>query len=199
MEAHDSGRGFADSVGRARIAGAPASASGSSDMPRYSRLTIALHWITAVLVLAAYVTSEGGHRVRTDPPLIHFTIGLAVLLLVVPRLLARWLGAAPRVEDPRHRWLDRAARIGHGVLYLLLIALPLSGWYAASRLGVEVRILDLTLPAIAAPVQGAPGLVADMHETGGTVILVLAGLHAVMALWHQFVLRDGTLRRMSPL
>ncbi len=90
-----------------------------------------------------------------------------------------------------------AAKAGHAVLYLLLIALPLTGWYAASRLGVPVSFFGLHLPAIAAQVQGAPGLIADLHENAGTVILYLAGLHALMAIWHQFVLRDGTLQRMS--
>ncbi|TIP04000.1 MAG: hypothetical protein E5X72_13490, partial [Mesorhizobium sp.] len=55
------------------------------------------------------------------------------------------------------------------------------------------------LPALAAPVQGAPGLIADLHETGGTLILWLAGAHALIAIWHQFVMKDGTLERMNPL
>ena len=168
-------------------------------MRRYSQITIAIHWLTALLVVVAWLTAEGGRHARADPPYLHFTLGLAVLLLVVPRLLARWLGAAPRVEDPRSRWMDLAARAGHTVLYLFLIALPLSGWYAASRLGIQVSFLGLDLPALAAPVQGAPGLIADLHETGGTLILWLAGAHALIAIWHQFVMKDGTLERMNPL
>ena len=53
---------------------------------RYSRLMIALHWLTALLVVAAWFTGEGGRHVRTDPPLLHFTLGFAVMLLVIPRL-----------------------------------------------------------------------------------------------------------------
>jgi cytochrome b561 len=168
-------------------------------MRRYSQITIAIHWLTALLVVVAWLTSEGGRHARTDPSYLHFTVGLAVLLLVVPRLLARWLGGAPRVEDTQNRWLDLAARAGHTVLYLFLIALPLSGWYAASRLGIPVSFLGLDLPALAAPVQGAPGLIAELHGTGGSLILWLAGAHALAAMWHQFVMRDGTLERMNPL
>lgn len=47
--------------------------------------------------------------------------------------------------------------------------------------------------------QGAPGGIADLHETGGTLILWLAGLHALIAIWHQFALNDRTLERMNPL
>ncbi|CDX56783.1 Cytochrome B561 [Mesorhizobium plurifarium] len=168
-------------------------------MRRYTQITIAIHWLTAVLVVIAWFTAVGGRHARTDPSYVHFTVGLAVLLLVVPRLLARWLGAAPRVEDPQSRWMDLAARAGHTLLYLFLIALPLSGWYAASRLGVPVSFLGLDLPALAAPVQGAPGQIAELHETAGTLILWLAGAHALVAIWHQFILKDGTLERMNPL
>ena len=126
-------------------------------------------------------------------------VATVVLLLVAPRLLARWLGAAPRIEDPQSRWLDLAARAGHTVLYAFLIALPLSGWYAASRLGVPVSFLGIDLPNLTGSVQGAPGEIADLHETGGTLILWLAGLHALIALWHQFVLKDWTLERMNPM
>jgi len=83
------------------------------------------------------------------------------------------------------------------LLYLLLIGLPITGWYAASRMGMPVSFLGVELPAIASKVQGRPGLIAKLHENAGTFILILAGLHALMAVWHQFVLRDGTLQRMS--
>ena len=168
-------------------------------MARYSKIMIALHWGTALLVLAAWLTSEGGRHVRENPPLLHFSLGLAVLVLVLPRLIVRLAGGAPRVEDPQGPWLDLAARIGHGVLYVFLIGLPLTGWYAASRLGVPVSFFGLALPSLAAPAPGAPGILAELHGTGGTLILWLAGLHALMALWHHFVLRDGTLKRMSPV
>jgi cytochrome b561 len=131
-----------------------------------------------------------------NPPLLHFSFGLAVLVLVLPRLLLRVVGGVPNDLQSGTR-LAIAAKIGHAVLYLFLIALPLSGWYAASRLGVPASFFGVQLPAIAERVQGNAGLIADIHENAGTVILYLAALHAVMALWHQFVLRDGTLQRMS--
>ncbi|MGO4527088.1 cytochrome b [Microvirga sp. 2MCAF35] len=168
-------------------------------MPRYSRSLIILHWAMALLILAAWLTSVGGRQVRLNPPLLHFSLGLSVLLLVLPRLVARWWGSQPRIEDPQGPWLNLAAKIGHAVLYLFMIGLPLTGWYAASRMGIGVSLFGLSLPAIVASAQGAPGPVAEIHETGGTIILVLAGLHSVIALWHQFVLRDGMMQRMNPV
>jgi cytochrome b561 len=163
---------------------------------RYSKSMIVIHWLTALAVLGAWLTSEGGRHMAEDPPLLHFSLGLAVLVLVLPRLILRLAGGTPDA-DVQGGWLGAAAKAGHAALYLFLIALPLTGWYAASRMGVPVSFFGLYLPAIAEQVQGRPGLIADLHENGGTVILYLAGLHALMAIWHQFVLRDGTLERMS--
>lgn len=168
-------------------------------MTRYSKTMIALHWLMAILIVAAWITAEGGRHVKENPPLLHFWLGLSVLVLVVPRLVARLLGGTPPAEAPQRPWLDLAARLGHWVLYAGMVVLPLTGWYAAGRLGVPVTAFGVTLPALAAPVQGAPGWIAELHETGGTVLIWLAGIHALLAVWHQLVLRDGTLTRMSPV
>jgi cytochrome b561 len=168
----------------------------SRNSPRYSKTMIIIHWLTALLVVGAWLTAEGGRKVVQDPPLLHFALGLAVLVLIVPRLILRLVDGAP-ATDTQHGWLAIGAKAGHGLLYLLLIGLPITGWYAASRMGVPVLFLSVELPAIASKVQGRPGLIAELHENAGTFILILAGLHALMAVWHQFVLRDGTLQRMS--
>ena len=167
-------------------------------MQRYSKLMIVLHWTIAVLIVAAYLTSEGGRRARLDPPVLHMALGLSVLLLLLPRLLWRFIvGIPPAV--PHGRLLDLASRMGHATLYLLMIAIPLTGWYAASRLGIKVTFLGLQLPDLTTAVQGAPGLITELHQTGGNLLLILAGLHGVAALWHHFILRDGTLARMNPV
>lgn len=163
---------------------------------RYSKSMIVIHWLTVLFILGAWLTSVGGRHMTENPPLLHFSLGLAVLALVLPRLLLRFVGGVPS-EPGAGGKLALAAKAGHTLLYLFLIALPLSGWYAASRLGVPVSFFGLSLPAITGQVQGAPGLIADLHENAGTIILFLAGLHAIMAVWHQVVLRDGTLQRMS--
>ncbi len=168
------------------------------DTGRYSSLMIAIHWLTAVLVVVAYLVSEPPHEEQTNPSLVHFICGLAVLVLVLPRLIARAGGGAPAPLPGIAPLLALAAKLGHAALYLLLIAVPLTGWYAVSRLGVKVALFGFTLPPLAAAVHGDIGPVAEIHQVGGNAILILAGLHAAMGLWHQFVRRDHTLERMSP-
>ena len=70
-------------------------------MPRYSKLMITLHWITALLFLGAWFTSEGGRHARENPSLLHFSLGLTVLILVLPRLIVRLAFGAPALEDRR--------------------------------------------------------------------------------------------------
>ncbi|WP_324617360.1 cytochrome b [Microvirga alba] len=166
-------------------------------MTRYPRALVVLHWLVALLIVAAWFTGEGGRSVRVNPPVLHFAFGLSVLALVVPRLAIRLVRGAPALPETMSPLMKAAAKLGHGVFYLFMIGLPLSGWYAASRMGVPVSILGYTLPNLTSAVQGPAGLIGDLHEKGGTIILILAGLHVLIALWHHFVLRDGLLKRMS--
>lgn len=164
---------------------------------RYPASLIAIHWLTAALVAGAWLTSEGGRHVVQNPPLLHFAFGIAVLALLLPRLLLRFFGEAPAAPAGQPGWLGRAAKAGHIFLYLMLVAVPLSGWIAANCLGVDVGFPGLHLPALAASTGGKAGLVGELHENGGNLLLIFAGLHMAMALWHQFVRRDGTLAHMG--
>jgi len=165
---------------------------------RYSRFMMALHWTTVVLIVVAYFLSEGERGVRAYPPFLHFAFGLAVLVLTIPRLIARAFRAAPPFPDFAYPSLIAAARVGHAALYALLLAVPLSGWYSASRLGAPARLFGVTLPPLTHTVGTSAGFIGQLHQVGGNLILILAGLHAALALWHQFVLRDHTLQRMTP-
>ncbi|HWG77845.1 MAG TPA: cytochrome b/b6 domain-containing protein [Steroidobacteraceae bacterium] len=169
----------------------------SAPLRRYPAAMMVLHWVTVVVILVAYFLSAGEHRVRLHPALWHFAFGLSVLVLVAARLVARAAGAAPPLQL-QNRSLLGAAKLGHLVLYLLLIAVPLSGWFAASRLGIHAWFFGLVLPPLTTVVATHAGLIGKLHQLGGNLILILAGLHAAIALWHQFVWRDGTLQRMLP-
>ena len=65
---------------------------------RYSASMIVIHWLTALLVLGAWFTAEGGRKVAENPPLLHFSLGLAVLALMLPRLVLRVAGRTPEAD-----------------------------------------------------------------------------------------------------
>lgn len=166
---------------------------------RYSTLLILLHWGTAILVLAAYALSESARHLRRDSSLLHFSLGLLVLLVTVGRVAVRIYGRSPPPLPPVDTRSVPLAKAVHAALYLLLIAVPLTGWFSASRMGLPAKAFTLTLPALTTPSSGeTPGAVGDLHQIGGNLILLLAGLHLVGVLWHHFKVKDGIFSRMRP-
>ncbi len=152
----------------------------------YGKAQIGLHWLTAALIGFNYLYSEGmgdaldarleGGAAPADLgiiPNVHVWVGIAVLVMVVLRLGLRMVQGHPAPAGSGLTAL--ASTWGHRLLYLILLVVPALGavtWFGG---------LDAT---------GEP------HVFMANVILVLAGLHALVALFHQFVLKDGTLTRM---
>lgn len=171
-------------------------------MTRYPNPLIALHWLTALAVIIAY--ASGGNPAETENSLdfligqAHVLSGMAVFALLALRLPVRWLLGAPPAE-PASRWQQRAARITHLALYGLMLLVPLAGWAALAE---ETTVFTLPggilLPLLDARL-GWVELLGEAHETLANVFVWLAGLHAVAALAHHYVLRDATLVRMAPL
>lgn len=169
---------------------------GDPSKARYPYSLIGLHWITAVLVVSAYLLSKGGASIRTHPPTLHMAIGSLVLLLVAARVTIRAIATLPPAVGVASR--IRIARLGHILLYLLLVAVPLSGWFVASRQGSRVSVLGITLPELTHPLPGPAGFAAQFHQLAGNALVVMAGIHAALALWHHCITKDDTLKRMSP-
>ncbi len=171
---------------------------------RYSTFTQALHWLTAILVLVAFIYGPGGSEARVYAPArdferqLHETLGLCVLALVAVRLIWRLFDKRPE-PAPAARGLQIAATLMQVVLYVLLFAVPLTAIAGAWLDGHALTLLG--------GLQTAPPL-TEHHAAGETIakiptwlgdaILWLAGLHALAALFHQFVLGDGVLASMLP-
>ena len=147
----------------------------------YSGLQIALHWVVAILILVAWLSAEGaeeameavedGGAVGFVP---HVAFGLAILALVVVRILVRLSRGAPAAPGEPGSLAMKAADWGHRLIYLLMIAVPLGG--------ASVFFLGLD--------------VGDVHGLAANVLMLVVLGHALMALYHQYILKDGLLRRM---
>lgn len=147
----------------------------------YSTVQIVLHWAVALLIVAAFLTSEGAEAAveviekgGTVGFLPHAGIGMAVFALVLLRLVIRFTRGAPAAPGEPGSWQVRVADWGHGLLYLLMLAVPLGG------MSIWIGGMDN----------------GDIHGVFATVLLVVAGGHAALALFHHHVLKDGLLRRM---
>ena len=169
---------------------------------RYSSATIALHWFMLALLAAVYACIElrefwpkGSDR-RALLKTWHFMLGLSVLALVGIRIVARLLGGTPPIVPAPPTWQQRLGQVVHGLLYLLMIAMPIGGWLILSAEGDPIPFFGLELPALVAPDEAFAKQIEELHETGGTIGYWLIGLHAAAALFHHYIMRDNTLRRM---
>jgi cytochrome b561 len=169
---------------------------------RYGKLTIALHWFMFALLAAVYACIElrelfpRGSDPRNLLKTWHFMLGLSVFALVWVRLAARLAGGTPPITPPPPALLALAGKVVHVALYALMIAMPIGGWLILSAEGEPVPFWGLTLPPLVGPNEELAELIEEIHETAGTVGYWLIGLHAAAALFHHYVLRDDTLRRM---
>ncbi len=191
---------------------------------RYDAVSQALHWITAVLIVVLLLTGKMGD-VDPDEPgsatfMWHGSLGILVLLVTAVRIIWLFVNPAPPLPEGMRRVSRVLAHGMHVALYVLLFALPLSGWLASSAEGAPVSFFGIaSLPvwktqiprqeaastatgSEAAETQGAAEstmeLSEDVHEVLGNILLVLASLHTLAAFKHQLIDRDGLLSRMLP-
>jgi superoxide oxidase len=128
----------------------------------------------------------------------HFMLGISVLVLVVARVIARWMSVAPRIQPQPPKWQTIFANGTHLALYVWMLAMPLLGWLTLSAEGETVSFFGFQLPQLIGASESVADWTQELHEGGGTVGYFLIGLHAAAALFHHYVVRDNTLRRMLP-
>ena len=170
---------------------------------RYSGGAIALHWLTAVLVVVNLLLGLSMVPLPLSPRklqwyLWHKSIGSTVLLLTCARLAWRWYRPAPPpVAMPL--WQRRSAAAAHALLYVLLLLVPLSGWIYSSSTGVQVIYLGLfPLPDLVAKDKALAAVLRITHLTLNFALFSLICVHVAAALKHHFADRDNVLARMLP-
>ncbi|MDR2212404.1 MAG: cytochrome b [Pseudomonadales bacterium] len=169
---------------------------------RYGTLSLALHWLTALLIVAVYALMHVHEALGRTPAaataeLWHSMLGLLVLLLTLIRLPLRFMQPAPAIEPPLVQWQHWLSLATHGALYvLILLAMPILGWLLLSAEGHDISFFGLPLPALSARDPARAETVKEIHETIGNIGYALIALHTAAALYHHYVLRDNTLVRM---
>lgn len=171
---------------------------------RYGSLSIGLHWLMLLLIVAVYACIElreiypKGSDPREALKTWHFMLGLSVFVLVWVRIFARISSPSPRITPEPPVWQNALAKLVHLALYALMIALPILGWLLLSAAGKPIPFYGLELPALIAKNKEVADLIKEIHETGGTIGYFLIALHAAAALFHHYVVRDNTLLRILP-
>lgn len=182
-----------------------AAGTGSIGTPvRYTAMAQALHWITAVLMLAAVVlawvfmampdTADGRFNIIT----LHKSIGQTIFCLAVFRLIWRRLHPSPAMAGRLARWEARSAQLNHWLLYGILLIMPVSGYIlatAALRPSPYFWLLYVPQPHLIPAITHAA---LRVHLIGQFFLYAFVGLHILGAAWHVVVRRDATLDRMLP-
>lgn len=174
------------------------------DRARYSLGLRRLHWLMAVLVALAYVfieqrgIFERGTAERAAMVQTHFWLGLSVLGLIVWRLLLRRRHGAPPITPLLPAWQAWPAKLLHLALYAFLLVMPVLGLLTAWTDGKEVLLpfTDIALPGLLAPDEVLAEQLEELHGSIGEFFYWVIGLHVLAALYHHFIRRDDTLRRM---
>ncbi|MCG8506912.1 MAG: cytochrome b [Sphingomonadales bacterium] len=177
---------------------------------RWGAVSVILHWIVAVLIIAAIIM--GIWITRLDPEValhrkiwatlmpLHKSVGLAALFFATVRLV--WYLATPKTHLPPvlAPWERVAATIDHISLYALTLIVPVSGWASSSSVGAETKFFGLfTLPNLMEKNEDASRFYYDLHWIVAWITIGLLAVHIGAALWHHFLKKDRVLFNMLPV
>jgi cytochrome b561 len=182
----------------AKVTAGPIPSSG------YTRTAVIFHWVIALLIFGAFPLGLYMHDLPLSPSKLrlfsyHKWIGITVLMLAVLRVIWRLTHRSPRLPDTMPRW-ERSAAFGVQVmLYILIVAVPLSGWLMSSATGFQtVWFGVLPLPDLIGKDKELGKFLLELHENLNYLMLALVIGHIAAALKHHFFARDEILVHMIP-
>jgi cytochrome b561 len=170
---------------------------------QWGTVSKSFHWIIALAILGngafgLLMDLASSPMQKINWLALHKSIGLTVLALALLRIL--WRLSEPRpVGEPAPRWQQLAAHVVHGLLYVLIVAIPLSGWWFNSVTGKPLQwFKQFNLPALAAKNDELRHFAHGVHEYLFWLLILLLVAHVGAALKHHVFDNDNVLRRMLP-
>lgn len=180
---------------------------------RYDSVAMVLHWTIALLILGDFALAQSFARFNPGDTLyltsaydLHMAVGLCIVLLSVARVAWRLTHRRPPLPEMA-TLLRVLARVSHALLYVFMLAVPLSGWLVLSLRHQVTSVFGLfrwawPLPVIAAMSHPHRVTLHDAllptHIWMSYAGMCLVGVHVLAALYHHFVRRDDVLKRMLP-
>ncbi len=170
---------------------------------RYSNTAMLLHWLMALLIFAGLAMGLYMVDLKISPDKLklyswHKWIGVTVFMLAALRLWWRLFNVPP-TPPPMAAWQRIAAHVTHWIFYVLFFAVPISGWLFSSAKGFPTVYLGLVqLPDLIQKSEALAPIFKEIHEFAGKGLGILILVHILAALKHQFIDKDGLIRRMMP-
>ena len=170
---------------------------------RYGLVSVLLHWSVALVVFGLFglgfwmVGLSYYDPWRQSAPDLHKSIGILLFAVMLLRLLWRLCSPAPAALASHGRLTRLASKLGHGVLYLGLFGVMISGYLISTADGRGIEVFGLfSVPATLTGITQQEDIAGAIHEYLAWGLVIFAGLHGMAALKHHFIDRDSTLLRM---
>lgn len=180
----------------------------STDTNRYNAIAMTLHWLMAFFIIALLAIGKIMVDLPRDDPdkfalyQMHKSVGLTILILTVLRIVWRVMHKSPLLPAGMPRWEQIAAKSTQGILYLMMIAIPLTGWAIASTSSSGIPTMWFGLFEVPMLPVGTDHdtheLAEEAHELLGNITILLLLLHVAAALKHHFWDKDDVLKSMVP-
>lgn len=170
---------------------------------QYGLISVVLHWLVAAAVFALF----GLGLWMTDlnyysewyqsAPALHKSIGVTVFSLMLLRVLWRLFTPTPAALSSHSARVRLLSRLGHGLLYLMVFAVLVSGYLISTADGRGISVFGLfDIPAVLSGLPNQADVAGVVHYYAAWSLVVFAGLHGLAALKHHLFDRDETLKRM---
>ena len=180
-------------------------------MERYAFSQRLLHWVIAILVLGALtvgwtlgtlgyksVVDTFGQDMTNTLYKYHKTFGVIILGLMLVRIVLKLMLPKPAYAEPLSNFDRIASNSVHGILYVALVGMALTGWLGTGASGFPVEFFDWKLPGILSKdKETGQFLLYTLHGVFGFIITACVALHIGGALKHWLVRKDGVMGRMS--
>jgi cytochrome b561 len=171
---------------------------------RWGVLAQTFHWVIVALLILQVTLAEMADDLPAGVRKLtllarHKSVGITILGLVTLRLAWRWMNEHPPLPGNLKPYEQKLARLTHVALYVLLFAMPLSGWTMSSARGFPVSWFGFfQLPDLVPKSRPLYDALLLTHQTLAWFLFAVVALHVAGALKHHFIHRDDVLRRMLP-
>jgi len=171
---------------------------------RYTRTAMSLHWFMAVLLICLFAVGIYMHELPLSPWKLqvyswHKWVGVTAFILVLARLAWRLTHRPPPLPINMSRSAEFIAHAGHALLYILMIAIPLTGWLMSSAKGFQTVYFGIIpIPDLLAKNKELGNLLREVHETLNFILAAVVVGHTAAAFKHHLVNKDDVLTRMLP-
>lgn len=169
---------------------------------RYDRVHVILHWVIAVIILCMISLGlfmvelpkqselpPGEESVRAFYFLLHKSLGITAAMLILVRVVWRLTHKAPPLPDTISKWQQRAAGFVHGLIYVVMVAMPISGYLQSMFSKYDTKFWGMVLPRLAEADNVMREKFSDVHEFLAFTLVALIVLHLAAVIKHHL---EGT-------